>query len=220
MAAMVDPSSLRAIKEANPGVPVVAYVNTSAAVKAEADICCTSANAVEVVRSLDAERVVFVPDTNLGLYVHRELPEVDVLPWPGYCHVHQSIKVEDILALRSRHPDAELLVHPECTPMVISMADHVASTSGISRRVTESTSTEFIIGTEEGLVHHLRDLRPDAVFHVLPPGICPNMKRITLVDIVRSLETMETKIELDQDTIERARIPVDLMLDLKRRQSQ
>jgi quinolinate synthase len=215
MAAMVDPS-FRAVKEANPGGPVVAYVNTSAAVKAEADICCTSANAVAVVRSLGAERVVFVPDTNLGFYVQRRLPEVDVLPWPGYCHVHQSIKVEDILALRRRYPDAELLVHPECTPMVISMADHVASTSGISKRVAESSSTEFIIGTEEGLVHHLRELRPDAAFHVLPPGICPNMKRITLVDIVRSLETMETQVELDPEIIERARRPVDLMLALRR----
>ncbi len=217
MAAMVDPSSLRTIKELNPGVPVVAYVNTSAAVKAEAEICCTSANAVEVVESLDVERVIFVPDINLALFVQRHLPEVEVLPWPGYCHVHQNIKVEDLLALRRRHPDAELLVHPECTPMVSSLADHVASTSGISKRVAASTSTEFIIGTEEGLIHHLRQLRPDAEFHVLPPGICPNMKRITLVDIVRSLEGMETRIELDDGLIERARRPVKLMLELKRR---
>ena len=138
------------------------------------------------------------------------------MPWPGYCHVHQDIKVDDILDLRDQHPDAEVLVHPECTPMVTELADHVASTRGIARRVEASTAREFIIGTEEGLVHHLRSLRPDAEFYVVPPGLCVNMKRITILDILNSLKAMETPIELDSDLIERARKPVDRMLALSR----
>ena len=216
MAAMVDPTTLRRVKENNPGVPVVAYVNTSAAVKAESDICCTSANAVKVVESLGAEKVIFVPDTNLGLYVQRRLKGVDVLSWPGYCHVHQAIQVGDVLDLQDQYPDAEVLVHPECTPMVTELADLVASTRGIARRVTESPAKEFIIGTEEGLVHHLRELRPDAEFYVVPPGLCVNMKRIPILDILGSLERMETRVELDADLIERASRPVDRMLALGR----
>jgi quinolinate synthase len=216
MAAMVEPGALRRIKAMNPDVPVVAYVNTSAAVKAESDICCTSANAVSVVEHLGADRVIFVPDTNLGLYVANQLPNVQVIPWPGHCHVHQNIKVEDVLDLQDRYPGAETLIHPEATPMVLTLADYVGSTRGIARRVSESAAAEFIIGTEEGLTHHLRSLRPDAEFHVVPPGICPNMKRITISDIVRSLERMETRVELDDRLVERARAPVDRMLEIGR----
>jgi len=216
MAAMVDPGALRRVKALHPEVPVVAYVNTSAAVKAEADICCTSANAVRVVESLGSDRVIFVPDTNLGLYVAHHLPHVQVIPWPGFCHVHQNIKVEDVLDLQEMHPDAETLIHPEATPMVLTLADHVGSTRGIAKRVSESPAREFIIGTEEGLTHHLRKLRPDSEFHVGPPGICPNMKRITISDVLRSLEGMETRVELEPELVRRARLPVDRMLDIGR----
>jgi quinolinate synthase len=216
MAAMVEPASLRRIKEVHPDVPVVAYVNTSAAVKAESDICCTSANAVSVVEHLGAERIIFVPDTNLALYVARNLPHVDVIPWPGYCHVHQNIKVEDVLELKDMFPEAETLIHPEATPMVLMLADMVGSTRGIAQRVSESPAKEFIIGTEEGLTHHLRKLRPDAEFHVVPPGLCPNMKRITINNLVESLERLETEVELDDDLIYRARAPVDRMLEIGR----
>jgi quinolinate synthase len=216
MAAMVDPDALRLIKERHPDTPVVAYVNTSAAVKAESDICCTSANAVSVVEHLGADRIIFVPDSNLGLYVARNLPHVDVIPWPGFCHVHQNIKVEDVLELQERYPEAETLIHPEATPMVLTLADHVGSTRGIANRVSESPAKEFIIGTEEGLIHHLRGLRSDAEFHVVPPGICPNMKRITISDVLRSLENMETKVEMDPDLALRARLPVDRMMEIKR----
>ncbi len=216
MAAMVEPAALRRIKEKQPDVPVVAYVNTSAAVKAESDICCTSANAVKVVEQLGVDRVIFVPDTNLALYVARQLPDVDVVPWPGYCHVHQAIKVEDVLELQEMYPEAETLIHPEATPMVLTLADFVGSTRGIAKRVSESQAREFIIGTEEGLTHHLRKLRPDAEFHVVPPGICPNMKRITINNVLQSLERMETQVELDEELIQRARAPVDRMLEVGR----
>lgn len=214
MAAMVDTASLARVKELNPDVPVVAYVNTSAAVKALSDICCTSANAVQVVESLASDRIIFVPDTNLGLYVKSHLPHVDVLCWPGFCHVHQNIKVEDVLALQDRFPEAETLIHPEATPMVQTLADLVGSTRTIASHVKDSVARTFIIGTEEGLVHHLRKLRPDAEFHVVPPGLCPNMKRITIRDIVKSLEGMETQVRLDPTILERARIPVERMLAL------
>ncbi|UCC93579.1 MAG: quinolinate synthase NadA, partial [Thermoplasmata archaeon] len=187
-----------------------------AAVKAESDICCTSANAVAVVEHTGADRVIFVPDTNLGLYVANKLPNIEIVPWPGYCHVHQAIKVEDVLDLQDRYPDAETLIHPEATPMVLTLADYVGSTRGIAKRVGESPAREFIIGTEEGLTHHLRSLRPDAEFYVVPPGICPNMKRITLSNVLSSLENMETQIELDPEMAARARVPVDRMLEIGR----
>jgi quinolinate synthase len=216
MAAMVEPTALRRIKKLNPDVPVVSYVNTSAAVKAESDICCTSANAVAVVEHMGADRIIFVPDTNLGMYVANNLPHVQVIPWPGYCHVHQAIKVEDVLDLQEMYPDAETLIHPEATPMVLTLADHVGSTRSIVERVRVSKHEEFIIGTEEGLTHQLRKLRPEAEFHVVPPGICPNMKRITLSNILASLENMMTPVELDPDLISRARLPVDRMLEIGR----
>jgi len=216
MAAMIDAPSLREWKAANPGVPVVAYVNTSAAVKAESDICCTSANAVDIVASLGARRVMLVPDTNLALYVQRHLPDVEVMCWPGYCHTHTGIQRDDLLRLKETHPGAEVVVHPECTPQVIDVADHVASTSGIIRWVKSSKASTFIIGTEEGLVHHLRKVRPDATFLQSPPPLCPNMKRITLLDVRDSLERMETRIELDPELIGRARRPVERMLARKR----
>ncbi len=214
MAAMADPISVRLVKSENPGVPVVSYVNTTAAVKAESDICCTSRNAVDVVRSLGAERVIFVPDTNLGLYVQRMVPEVEVIPWPGYCHAHQDIQAEDIERLRVHYPDAMVVVHPECTPPVIDIADHVASTTGMVNWVQASEAREFIIGTEEGLIHQLKRVRPDATFLQSPPALCPNMKRITLQDVRDSLRDMKVRIELDPDLIERAKRPVDRMLAL------
>ncbi len=214
MAAMADPISVRLVKSENPGVPVVSYVNTTAAVKAESDICCTSRNAVDVVRNLGAERVIFVPDTNLGLYVQRMVPEVEVIPWPGYCHAHQDIQAEDIERLRVHYPDAMVVVHPECTPPVIDIADHVASTTGMVNWVQASEAREFIIGTEEGLIHQLKRVRPDATFLQSPPALCPNMKRITLQDVRDSLRDMKVRIELDPDLIERAKRPVERMLAL------
>jgi quinolinate synthase len=214
MAGMADAEAVREMRSRNPGVPVVAYVNTSAAVKAESDICCTSANAVEVVGSLGAPRVIFVPDTNLGLYVQRYLPEVEILCWPGYCHTHQDIQAGDLRRLKELHPGAEVVVHPECTPDVIDIADHVASTRGIVKWVQTSRSKTFIIGTEEGLVHQLRKVRPDARFIQSPPPVCPNMKRISLENIRACLEHLEPRVDLDPGLIERARRPVERMLAL------
>ena len=214
MAHMVDGEGLREFRAGYPGVPVVAYVNTTAETKAEVDICCTSANAVKVVASLESEKVIFVPDSNLGQYVQSELPEKEVILWPGYCHVHNDITVEQIEALRNGHPEAKILIHPECTMDVIRMADKVASTEGMIRYARESPAREFIIGTEEGLVYRMRKEIPDKVFIPLETAICPNMKKIGIEDVLKALEVMGPTVELDEDIIERNRLPLERMLSL------
>ena len=216
MSAMADVEPLRALKEKNPDVPVVSYVNTSAAVKAETDICCTSANAVKVVRSLPDEKIIFVPDTNLGLYVKRYVKDKEIVLWPGYCPTHVNIRVEDLEALREQHPDAEVLVHPECTPEVIDFADFAYSTEGIIRHSVSSPKKEFIIGTETNMIHRLRREAPDKIFYSIDVATCPNMREITLEDVRDSLLKMQHKVELSNDLIAKARIPLERMLEAGR----
>ncbi len=216
MAAMVDVEGLRLAKKDNPGATVVTYVNTTALVKTESDVCCTSANAVKVIRSVDSNTVLFVPDTNLGLYAQRFVPEKKFIFWPGYCHVHQDISVEQIQALRAEHTNAEVLVHPECSPDVIDIADHVFSTEGMVKHSASSDSNEFIIGTEEGLVHRLRRENPAKTFHAIPDALCPNMKKITLENLLEALKNLEPRVELSQEVIEKARAPLDRMVAIGR----
>ena len=214
MAHMVDVESLRRFREGHPGAPVVAYVNTTAEVKAEADICCTSANAVKVVRSLQEKEVIFIPDSNLALYVRSQVPEKMILPWAGYCHVHQGITVEQVIALKRAHPKAKFMAHPECIPDVLAMADKVASTEGMLRYAKEDPSDEFIVGTEEGLSYRLSKEVRGKRFHSIPEAICPNMKKTGLADVLRALETMGPEVTLDPETIRRNRIPLERMLAL------
>ncbi len=216
MAAMVDVEGLRMAKKENPNATVVSYVNTTAAIKTETDICCTSANAVKVIKSLDTDTVLFVPDSNLGLYAQRFLPDKKFIFWPGYCHVHQDISVEQILDLKKDHPGAEILVHPECSPDVIDSADHVFSTEGMVRHCSSSSSKEFIIGTEEGLVHRLKKENPEKIFHAIPNAICPNMKKISLKNTLDALKTLEPKLVLPKEVIKKARAPLDKMVAIGR----
>jgi quinolinate synthase len=216
MAAMVNVDALKALKAKNPGVPVVSYVNTSADVKAETDICCTSANAVKIVKSLPDKKVIFVPDTNLGLYVQRFVKDKEVILWPGYCPTHVNIKVDDLKRLKSEHPEAEILVHPECTPDVIDLADFAYSTEGIIRHVVTSPRKEFIIGTESNMIHRLHKEAPGKILYSVPAATCPNMREITLEDVRDSLLKMQYKIELPGDIIRRARIPLERMLEAGR----
>jgi quinolinate synthase len=216
MAAMVDVEGLRLAKQKNPEATVVSYVNTTAAVKTETDICCTSANAVKVIKSLDCDTVLFVPDSNLGLYAQRFLPEKKFIFWPGYCHVHQDISVEQIQSLKDKHPDAEILVHPECSPDVIDIADHVYSTEGMVRHCSSSTSKEFIIGTEEGLVHRLKKENPGKIFYAIKNALCPNMKKITLENTLEALKNLEPQIVLSDEVIEKAKAPLDRMVAIGR----
>ncbi len=212
MAAMVDVKSLKELKEEHPGAPVVSYVNTSADVKAESDICCTSANAVKIVQSLPDKKVIFVPDTNLGLYVQRFVKDKEIVLWPGYCPTHVNIKVGDLKALKKKHPDAEVLVHPECTPDVIDMADFAFSTEGIIKHVVSSPKKEFIIGTEANMLHRLRKEAPGKILYEIPGAKCPNMREITLEDVRDAFVKMQYKIELPSDIIRRAKIPLERMI--------
>jgi len=218
MAAMVDVKSLKELKAEHPGAPVVSYVNTSADVKAESDICCTSANAVKIVKSLPDKKVIFVPDTNLGLYVQRFVKDKELVLWPGYCPTHVNIKKEDLLKLKSEHPDAEILVHPECTPDVIDIADFAFSTEGIMKHVIASPKKEFIIGTEANMLHRLRKEAPGKILYSVPSATCPNMREITLENVRDSLVKLRYKVELPEDIIRRARIPLERMIEAGRQE--
>lgn len=216
MAAMVDAKSLRDLKAEHPGAPVVSYVNTTADVKAESDICCTSANAVKIVQSLPDKKVIFVPDTNLGLYVRRFVKDKELILWPGYCPTHVNIKLYDLRRLKEEHPAAEVLVHPECTPDVIDFADFAYSTEGIINHVVRSKKKEFIIGTESNMLHRLRKEAPGKIFYEVPNATCPNMREITLEDVRDSLVKMRYRIDLPEDIIRRARLPLERMISVGR----
>ena len=216
MAAMVDVEGLRLAKRKDPEAVVVSYVNTTALVKTETDICCTSANAVKVIRSLSEDTVLFVPDSNLGLYTQRFVPEKKFIFWPGYCHVHQDISVEQIQNLKKEHPDAVVLVHPECSPDVVDSADFVFSTEGMVRHCASSELQEFVIGTEEGLVHRLKKENPNKIFYSIPNAICPNMKKITLEDTLNALKTLTPEVNLSDEVIKKAKSPLDRMVAIGR----
>jgi quinolinate synthase len=216
MAMMIDAAGLLDMKRLHPGAPVVAYVNTSAEVKAESDICCTSSNAVKVVRSLPDKEIIFVPDQNLGLYAQRFVPDKALHLWPGYCPTHQQIKKEDILRLKMEHPEAVAIVHPECVPEVIDAADKAFSTEGMIKFIKESGSKEFIVGTEGGLLHRLKKEAPQKTYYDVPNAVCPTMKKITLETILQSLKTLEPRVSIPPDIMDRARGPIQRMIDLGR----
>ena len=213
MAGMVTAEGLRALKEKHPRAKVVSYVNTSAEVKAETDICCTSANAVKIVKSLPDKEIIFVPDTNLGLYVQRFVKDKDIILWPGYCPTHMNIKVEDIQRLKRMHPAAEVLVHPECSPDVIDIADFAYSTEGIIKHVVSSPKNEFIIGTETNMLHRLRREAPGKELYEVPNATCPNMREIALEDVRDSLVKGQFRVEIPADIIRRAKIPLERMIE-------
>ncbi|OPY34651.1 MAG: Quinolinate synthase A [Methanomassiliicoccales archaeon PtaU1.Bin124] len=216
MSAMCDSEMLHLVKEKYPEAAVVAYVNTSAAVKAETDVCCTSSNAVKVVGALPNQQILFVPDCNLGRYVQRFHPDKDIIVWPGYCPTHDSITADEINQAKAEHPKAKVLVHPECRPEVIDMADKVASTEGILRFAHESDAKEFIIVTEAEMVYRLSKENPDKRFYSIATAVCPTMKMISLDKVVRSLETLEPKVELSPEIMEKARKPLERMIEIGR----
>jgi quinolinate synthase len=213
MADMITASKLTAWKTEYPGVPVVTYVNSSADVKALSDVCCTSANAPQVVRSLGAGRVLFAPDRNLAHWVAEQVPEVEVIAWPGFCPTHERIRAEHVLAAKAEHPSAEVMAHPECRPEVLALADAVLSTSGMLRHAAASTADEFIVVTEEGLLHGLAKAAPGKRFFTLEPcPVCPNMKKTTLPDVLRALQTLEPRVEVPEDVRVRALSAVERMI--------
>ena len=216
MANMITAPQLREKKKEYPGATVVCYVNSSAAVKAESFICCTSANAVGVVESVDADEIIFVPDQYLGHYLSTKTSKKMIL-WPGFCPTHARIMPEYIIKLRQEYPEAKVVVHPECRPDVIALADQVLSTSGMIKFAQREDVKEVIVGTEMGLIYRLRKENPGKKFiPVSEQAICPNMKLITLEKVLWSLEEMKPVIKVPENIRLKAKAAVDRMLAVGR----
>ena len=214
MAAMVDVQGLRKLKEQYSDAAVVSYVNTTAEVKAESDICCTSANAVEVVNSLKQNEVIFVPDANLARYVAR-LSDKKIIPWNGWCYVHNKFTANGLKEAKRFHPEAKVIVHPECIPDVIDLADKVCSTTGIVDYVKKSQEKEFIIATEIGIIERLKVEAPEKICLQAPPGgVCIQMKKNNLQLVLESLEKEQHKVVVPEDIRTRAKEALDKMLDV------
>lgn len=214
MADMINAEELIKLKQKSPSARVVCYVNSTAEVKAESDICCTSANAVRVVQSLGEGEIIFVPDQFLGKYVESKLNR-DMILWPGYCPTHVKIKPDDILQLKEQYPGSISLVHPECRPEVTAVADEVLSTGGMIRFVKQSEAEVFIIGTEREIIYRLQKENPGKKFiHASPKAVCPNMKKITLQHVLSSLEELKPEVKVPEDIRLKARKAVDRMLSI------
>ena len=212
LADMITVQDLRKKKEENPQAAVVCYVNSSAEVKAESDICCTSANGIGVVNSLKENRILFVPDENLGRYLESKTKKEFIL-WKGFCPTHYNLLPEDILKAKKEHPEAKVLVHPECRLSVIDLADEALSTNGMLEYVKESEAKKFIIGTEMGIIHRLRKENPNKNFYPASENlICPSMKLITLKEVAESLEKMRYQIEIPEEVRKKAKQSLDRML--------
>lgn len=213
MSDMVDLQQIREFKSMYPNVPVVCYVNSSADVKAEADICCTSANAVHVVESMKVPKILFAPDKYLGTYVANQLGNVEVVTYPGYCPTHLAILVEDVEAMKQKYPNAKVLAHPECHQAVTKLADYIGSTTGIMKYAKESDAKEFIIVTEKGVVDRLsRDYKDKKFYLVSNKAVCPNMKKNTLDDILHVLETEENEIFVEEEIAAKAKRAIERMI--------
>jgi len=212
MADMITAKDLIEKKRELPGVHVVCYVNSLAAVKAESEICCTSANAVEVVKSIGEGEILFVPDQYLGQYVATQVNR-PLIVWQGYCPTHAKIQPEDILQQKEKYPDALVLVHPECRPDVIALADKVLSTGGMIKFARQTDARVMIIATESGLLHRLGKENPGKTFvPVTRKALCPNMKKITLEKVLWSLEDMKYEIKVPENIRVRAKLALDKML--------
>jgi quinolinate synthase len=213
LADMITPEKLRAKKIEYPGAAIVCYVNSSAEVKAESDIACTSSNAVQVVRALKEKDIIFVPDKNLGRYVQSQVPDKNIILWDGFCPTHIRVQEEDIVKTKDAHPEAEVIAHPECNPAVLALADHICSTGGMFKYVKESRSKEFIISTESGMLYKLQKENPGKKFY-LPTShlVCANMKLITLGWVAHSLENMVYEIKVSDEVREKAKRALDRML--------
>ena len=214
MADMINGRELRAWKARYPGLPVVCYVNTSAEVKAESDICCTSSNAVSVVNSLGVDELLFVPDKNLAAYVARETGKT-IRAWDGYCYVHHRFTPEDIRAARRRHPGAEVWVHPECPLDVIDLADRTLSTGKMVAEARTTSCRDVVIGTEKGILYRLAKENPAVKFHpARETAICAHMKMTTLEKVLRALETDTFRVTVPPDIAGRARGAIQAMLKI------
>jgi quinolinate synthase len=215
MADMINADQLRKLKQQNPNALVVCYVNSSAEVKAESDYCCTSANAVEVVNSLPANRpIIFVPDQHLGRFVIERTGR-DLILWPGYCTTHVVITIEDIKKVKEKYQDAVVMAHPECTEPVKQFADQVLSTGQMLKFVKTSSTRKFIVATEIGIIHALKKQNPDTEFIAASDrAVCPNMKKITLDKIIGSLQDLQYKVTVPEEIRTKAKMALDRMIEI------
>lgn len=217
MADMISYKQLKEFKAMHPDIPTVCYVNSTAEVKSECDMCCTSSNAINIVKSMNEEKILFVPDTYLGKWVEKQLGNVEVITYPGFCPTHLQIRPKDIEEARKAHPNALVLAHPECHMSVSDMADYVGSTTGIMKFAKESDNKSFIIATEQGVVDRLkRDLSDKEIIPVKDNVVCPNMKMTSLEDILEVLETEKNEINVDVDIAEKAVKCIDRMLEVSK----
>lgn len=212
MANMVTLDKLIEKKKEHPNAKVVCYVNSSAEIKAESDICCTSANAVKIVNSVDAEEILFIPDQHLGEYVQK-FTDKKIITWAGHCHVHHALLPEKVIEAKKQHPEAVLLVHPESLAEVVALANYVTSTNGMLDVVANSHEKEFLIATEEGMVQRLRREFSDRQFHVLM-GTCEYMKKITLQNTYETLLEEKNEIFVDEEIAEKAKLTLERMLEV------
>lgn len=215
MAEQLDVEELKSLKEMYPDHTVVAYINTTASLKTECDVCVTSSSAVEICRKIENDKILFIPDCNLGAFVAEQLPERQFKLIQGGCPIHAAVTESDALKVKAQHPNALLLVHPECIPTVTRHADYIGSTSGIVNFAKSSDANEFIIGTEISIAEHLQFECPDKEFYTLSKHlICPNMKHTTLMDVYKALQGGGLEIEMSADIMEKASVCIKRMLEL------
>lgn len=218
MADMINLQQLREFKRKNPNIPVVCYINSTAEVKAECDICCTSSNAVEIVKSLNADKVLFVPDKNLGRWVEKQLKNVEVITYDGCCPIHQNFDPQGIEETRKLYQNAKVLAHPECREEFLNLADFVGSTTGIMNYVKSSSYDEFIIATENGVVDRLKRDYPNKHFYNIydKPTVCPSMKLLTVMDIYNSLKNETEEIQVEENLAKQALKCINRMLEVSK----
>lgn len=213
MADMIDLKGLLKLKKTNPGVPVVCYVNSSAEVKAESDVCCTSSNALEIVVSLPNKKVIFVPDRNLGSYIQSKLPEKEILLWEGFCPTHMRISEQEIITCKKQHPKASFMAHPECPQKLLKHADYIGSTSGMLKYAKNTKEKEIIVGTELGMIYRLKKENPGKKFYSPSEHfICADMKLTTLGWLLHSLENMVYEVSVSEQIRKKAKRALDKML--------
>ena len=214
MAHMAQISKINELREKYDDLAVVCYVNSTAELKMHSDICVTSSNAIDIVKNLPNKNIFFIPDENLGRYVKEQVPEKNIILNDGYCPIHKELSKESVLEAKAEHPEALLLVHPECRKEIVDLADYAGSTAGIIDFATKSDHKEFIIGTELGVMYELNIKNPDKKFYPANKNqICPDMKKITLEKVASSLENMDYEVKILNDVIEKANAPLKRMLE-------
>ena len=216
MAQMCTPEQIDGMRAKHPGAKVVGYVNSTAACKTRLDVCCTSSNAVDVVSSLEGEDVIFIPDMNLGRYVAGRCPQKNVILWDGFCPMHQFITVRQVQALKEAYPGAPIIAHPECRTEVLALADAIGSTEKMIGMSRECDSEDIIILTEVGMKHRLEKECPGKRFHFAENVVCTAMKMIDLMSVLTVMENLSNEVVLDEETLEKAYVPVKRMIDTNR----